>query len=115
MKKLGLLLLGGIAAIIFLANLGPLVILGVSLLILYYVIKEFLKAESASSKIVWAVIGIIVLSISAHNIPAVIGIVAAYILFVVYKKWNKEKVSVHEERDPFTNFEREWAELKRTI
>ena len=40
---------------------------------------------------------------SASNIPAVLGIAAAYVLYVVYKNWNKTKTVVHEEKDPFVN------------
>ncbi|MDQ0155536.1 lmo0954 family membrane protein [Robertmurraya andreesenii] len=112
MKKFGLLLLGGIAAFVLIANLGPLVGLAVSLAILYYVFKQFLKTDSLGLKIGLAILGFFLLMAAASNVPAIIGIVAAYILFVVYKKWNGTKEMAVESDDPFQNFEKQWSELK---
>jgi lia operon protein LiaI len=114
MKKFGLLIVGGIAAIILLANVGPMIGLAISLVVLYFVFKQFMKAESTSGKIIWAIVSLIALSISVSNIPSIIGIAAAYILYLVYKNWNEKKQTiVQEEKDPFVNFEKQWAELKR--
>ncbi|MDQ0861752.1 flagellar basal body rod protein [Bacillus sp. V2I10] len=115
MKKFGLLIAGGIAAIVLLANLAPMLALAISLVILYYSYKGFMKTDSTGMKVFWAIAGIIALCASASNLPAVLGAVAAYILYVVYKKWNKkEKTAFKEEsNDPFTNFERQWAEMKK--
>ena len=117
MKKLGLFFLGGIAAMILLANVGPLAVFALSLAILYYAFKGFLKADTSLSKVAWAVLGLILLSITASNVPALVGIVAALVLYFVYKKWNEEKevpmITKKEENDPFVNFEKEWAQLKR--
>ncbi|TLS35956.1 flagellar basal body rod protein [Pseudalkalibacillus caeni] len=114
MKKFGLLILGGFAAVILLANLGPMVGLAISLLILYYAAKEFLKTDSTSGKVIWGIIALIALSASASNFPAVVGLAAIYVLYVVYKKWNEEKsVEQQQDEDPFTSFEKQWAELKR--
>ncbi|UII56478.1 flagellar basal body rod protein [Cytobacillus spongiae] len=112
MKKFGLFLIGGIAAIVLISHLGPMVALAVSLGILYFVFKQFLKAESGMAKVGWSIIGIFALLASASNVPAILGIAAAYILYVVYKKWNQEKVVVKESQDPFVNFEKEWSNLK---
>ena len=46
MKKFGLLLLGGLAAIVLLHNLAPIVGMVISLAILYFVVKRFLKTDS---------------------------------------------------------------------
>ncbi|WLD93884.1 flagellar basal body rod protein [Alkalihalobacillus sp. AL-G] len=115
MKKFGLLVLGGIAAIVLLANLGPMIGLAISLVILYYSVKQFTKTDSTGAKVGWAIVGLIALAVTASNVPAVLGIAALYILYVVYKNWNKEDEVVKEEvNDPFTNFERQWSELKRS-
>lgn len=98
MKKLGLLIVGGIAAIILLANLGPLVGLAICSVILYFAFKEFVKADSTFTKILWIAIGLITLSALVSNVPAIIGIVAAYVLYVVYKKWNVKKRSCHRKK-----------------
>ncbi|PLR96073.1 lmo0954 family membrane protein [Bacillus sp. T33-2] len=112
MKKFGLLVAGGIAAMVLISNLGPIIGLGVSLLVLYFVLKQFLKTESTAAKIGWGIAGFIVLMATASNVPAILGIAAAYVLYLVYKKWNdSEKVSV-EDNDPFANFEKQWSELK---
>lgn len=113
MKKFGLLVAGGIAAIILLSTIGPMVGLAVSLVLLYFIVKQFIKAESTGAKIGLAIVGVIVLAASLHNIPAVIGLAAAYVLFLVYKKWNEQKhTKFKEDSDPFTNFEKQWDELK---
>jgi lia operon protein LiaI len=113
MKKFGLLVAGGIAAIILLSTIGPMVGLLVSLVLLYFIFKQFLKAESTGGKIGLGIIGLIVLVASLHNAPAIIGVGAAYVLYLVYKKWNGNKHSMKkEEADPFANFEKQWNELK---
>jgi lia operon protein LiaI len=113
MKKFGLLLVGGIAALVLLANLGPLVGLVVSLAILYFVFKQFLKTESTGMKIGLGILGVILLMASISNAPAIVGIVAAYILYVVYKKFNESKVKEVVSNDPFQNFEKQWSELNK--
>lgn len=115
MKKFVLFLIGGIAAIILLSNLGSIVGLGISMVILYLVFKQFLKAESTLMKIGWAILGMILLTAAASNVPAILGIAAAYILYLVYKKWNEtsEVEKVVKNSDPFVNFEKQWSELNR--
>ncbi len=113
MKKFGLLVAGGIAAIILLSTIGPMLGLLVSLGLLYFIYKKFLKTESTGWKIGLGIIGGIVLLASLHNIPAIIGVGAAYVLYLVYKNWNRNKqVIVKEESDPFINFEKQWNDLK---
>lgn len=114
MKKFGLLLAGGIAAIVLLSTIGPMIGLAVSAVILYILFKQFLKAETKKRKIGIAVVGLIVLMMSIHNIPALIGVVAAAVLYLVYKKWNAKKYTQvkKEKSDPFVNFEKQWDELK---
>lgn len=112
MKKFGLLLAGGIAAIILLSTIGPMVGLLVGLAVLYFIFKQFLKAESTGGKIFLGVIGFFVLMASIHNAPAIIGVLAAYVLYLVYKNWNNSKKTVvKEDADPFVNFEKQWNEL----
>ena len=85
----------------------------VSLALLYFIYKQFLKAESTGGKIALGIIGGILLMASISNAPAIIGVVAAYILYLVYKNWNSSKNTIiKEESDPFVNFEKQWNELK---
>ncbi|GAB3803134.1 lmo0954 family membrane protein [Virgibacillus kimchii] len=117
MKKFLLFLGGLVALLIFLANLGPMVLLGLSIWLLYIIFKKFLQSDSPAGKIGWIILGLIILSITFSNIYAVIGVAAAYALYLIYKSWNKESddpdVKVLDDGDPFTNFEREWADLKK--
>ncbi|MGM9923888.1 MAG: flagellar basal body rod protein [Bacillus sp. (in: firmicutes)] len=117
MKKFGLLLVGGIAAIVFLSNLGPLLALVITLGIAYLVVKEFMKAKTTGSKIIWGIIGLILIGASISNVPSVMALLAAYVMYLVYKNWNgkkEEPISQSiEENDPFMNFEREWENLNR--
>ena len=114
MKKFGLLLAGGIAAVILLSTIGPMAGLVISLALLYFIFKQFLKADSMVAKIILGVIGFVVLVASIHNAPALIGAAAAYVLYLVYKKWNETKhTTIKEESDPFVNFEKQWNELNR--
>jgi lia operon protein LiaI len=113
MKKFGLLVAGGIAAIVLFSNLGPMVGLVVTLAIAYFALKGFLKAQTTMKKFLWGALGIIMLCVAISNVPSIIGLVAAYVLYVVYKKWNESKVDIVEKNDPFTNFENEWKNLNK--
>lgn len=115
MKKFVLLVIGGIAALVLIANIGPVIGLLVTLAILYFVFKQFLKCEKTFGKIGWGVIGVIALVTTASNIPAIIGFVAAYVLYIVYKKWNATNDTIIDktENDPFVNFEKEWSNLNK--
>jgi lia operon protein LiaI len=114
MKKFGLFLIGGMAAIILLHSIGPMIGLVISLAMLYFIYKKFLKTESTGWKIALIIVGLMVLSSTIHHIPALIGVGAAYVLFLVYKEWNKSKKTFDKEgNDPFVNFEKQWDELKK--
>ncbi len=106
---------GLLALLILLANIGPMILLGVSVWLLYVIFKQFVKSDSTVGKIGWVVLGLIVLSITFSNVFAVVGLVAAYVLYLIYRSWREEKnepvVHTVDNNDPFTNFERQWAEL----
>lgn len=113
MKKFSLLLAGGIAAMVLLSTIGPLVGLAVGLVILYFIVKQFLKTDSKMAKVGLAILGIFILLGTIHNIPALVGVAAAVVLYFVYKKWNESKYIVKKDSDdPFVNFEKQWSELK---
>jgi lia operon protein LiaI len=118
MKKFMLFVLGLVALLVLLANLGPMILLGAGIWLLYVVFKKFLKTESTAKKIGLVIVGLIIASITISNIYAVIGIAAGYVLYMVYKHWKSEKDSsmideTNDEgnEDPFINFEKQWAEL----
>ncbi|MGG5252278.1 flagellar basal body rod protein [Neobacillus sp. SM06] len=114
MKKFGLLAAGSIAALVLLATLGPMIALTVSLVILYFIVKQFLKAKTVKARIGYGILGFIVLVASFHNVPAVFGAAAAYVLYLVYKKWNRNSRVKSEKHDPFVNFEKQWNDLKNS-
>lgn len=115
MKKFMLFVAGLIALIVLLANLGPMVFLGLGIWLLYIVFKQFVKSESTTGKIGWVIVGLFLIGIVLSNIYAVLGIAAVYVLYLIYKNWknddNDPVVRDMKNDDPFTNFEREWAEL----
>ena len=84
MKKVGLFLIGAVAAIVLLANAGPMVGLALGLVILYVAFKGFVKAETPL-KMVLGFIGVVVLLTTVSNLPALAGIIAAVVLYIVYK------------------------------
>lgn len=110
-----LLFIGGlVAGLVLLMNLGPLLLLGVSVWLLYLIFKKFLKARSTGAKVAWVILGLAILSISLSNMYALIAIVAGLFLYWIYKNWNKEDApisTIEHQHDPFTNFEYEWQEL----
>lgn len=116
MKKFMLFVGGLVALLVLLSTLGPMVFLAVSILLLYVIFKQFIKSESTVGKISWVIVGLIVLGIAFSNIYAVIGIVAAYVLYVIIKNWKSDKQETSgqagQDDDPFKNFERQWAEIK---
>ncbi|SFA90028.1 lia operon protein LiaI [Lentibacillus halodurans] len=117
MKKFMLFVGGLLAFFILLANLGPMILLGISIWLLYVIFKQFVKSDSTAGKIGWIIAGIFALAIGLSNIYAIIGAAAAYALYLIYTSWkNDAGVSVEhavEENDPFKNFERQWAEMNR--
>ncbi|KOP73706.1 MULTISPECIES: hypothetical protein [Priestia] len=113
MKKVGLFLIGAVAAIVLLANAGPMVGLALGLVILYVAFKGFVKAEAPFKKWLWGFIGVVVLLTTVSNLPALAGIIAAVVLYLVYKKWNSSSPIKTEKEDPFKHFERQWADLNQ--
>ncbi|WP_188454066.1 lmo0954 family membrane protein [Virgibacillus oceani] len=113
MKKFMLFVGGLIALFILLGSLGPMVLLGVSVLLLYVIFKQFVKSDSVIGKIGWVIAGLFVLGIALSNVYAVIGLAAAYVLYMIFKNWKKDSSSEQEvvNDDPFANFEKQWQEL----
>lgn len=114
MKKFGLLLAGGVAAIVAIANFGPMIGLAISAAILYYAVKGFLLTDSTCKKILWVLIGLAALGATLSNMPALFGVVAIGILYLVYKKWNEQPSHTQTPEDPFTNFEKQWDALRQS-
>ncbi|WP_368652573.1 flagellar basal body rod protein [Ornithinibacillus sp. 4-3] len=114
MKQFLLFIGGLVLLLIIVGSLGPMILLGVSIWLLYVVFKQFMKSETTAGKIGWTIVGLVVLMIGISNIYAVIGLVAVYGLYLIIKNWkNDDNIIDSKTDDPFTNFEKQWAEYNR--
>ena len=115
MKKFGLLVLGVTAAIVALANLGPLLALAFSALIAYAGFHYYRKSESTFSKIFWGGVLLIGLFTAVSNVPAFLGILAIISVLYVWRKWKGTENNhvITNSDDPFVNFERQWDEITK--
>lgn len=115
MKKCGLAILGIIAAIIVLANLGSLLALALSAFIAYVGYHYFTRSLSTFGKIAWGTVIVIGLLTAISNVPAFFGILALLLLLVVWRKWKEQPKSTVNTTtdDPFINFEKQWDELTK--
>ncbi|WP_075618544.1 ABC transporter permease [Paenisporosarcina indica] len=116
MKKFGLIVLGSIAGIVALANLGSMLGLALSALLVYAGMHYYLKGGSTFRKILWVGVGIFGLLTAIANVPGFFGILAIAGLWIVIRKWKQQPLvmtssSNASSSDPFTNFEKQWNEL----
>ncbi|MBS4207786.1 flagellar basal body rod protein [Bacillus sp. FJAT-50079] len=113
MKKFLFVTAAIILALIAFGSVGHMIGMAISLLIVYYSLKQFTKTESTGWKIVWAIIGLVGISGLIGNLPALVGIIAVYLLYTGYKKWKTKEIIIEPtETDPFTGFERQWKEME---
>lgn len=116
MKKFGLIVLGSIAGIVALANLGSLIGLALSALLAFAGIHFYLKGGSTLTKALWIAVGLIGLLSAIANVPGFFGILAIIGLWYVIREWKKKSSSIEVtsiSTDPFTNFEKEWNDLNK--
>lgn len=115
MNKFWLITLGIIAGIVVLCNLGHIIGLAVSLLIVYAGVHYYLRSTSTLAKVWWASVEVVGGIAAISNVPALIGVAALAALWMIYRKWNGQSVSVAavKESDPFTNFEQQWKKLTK--
>ena len=114
MKKFFLYSAGFVAAIIALGLLAPVVGLLVSGLLLAAGLHYYTESTSTFGKVMSLVVALAGLISALSNIPGLIGLVAIGLLFYIYKTRKNEKVEIFsKDQDPFTNFEREWANLNK--
>ncbi|KGX87612.1 lmo0954 family membrane protein [Pontibacillus marinus] len=115
MKQFLWFIAGLVALAVLVANLGPMIMLAAGVWLLYVIFKQFMKTDSTAKKILWVILGFVVLSFTVSNIYAVVGVAAAYVLYIIYKKWRRNDGIGTEETqdDPFVNFEKQWAELNK--
>lgn len=114
MKKFLYILLGITGAIVVLANLGSILGLAFSALLVIGGLHYFLQSTKTIGKVFWATVGIIGLLTAISNIPAFIGLAAIALIWYAIRKWNNEPVTLKStSNDPFENFEREWNTLNK--
>ncbi|UCZ52116.1 flagellar basal body rod protein [Bacillus shivajii] len=82
-----------VALFVLLVNIGPMIVLAISLLLLYVVFVQFTKSRSTVGKALWFVIGFIVLSMAVANSYSLFGVVAAIVLYLIYKKWSEGRTT----------------------
>ena len=112
MKKVGLVIVGAIAVAVLLSNLGSFVGLTISLAILYFSAKGFVKTTSLFMKLIWGTVAVVAALSAIANVPAILGLIALYVLYVMYKEWNRSKSQDEPiSGDPFVNFDKQWDEL----
>ncbi|MDY0395979.1 flagellar basal body rod protein [Virgibacillus halophilus] len=102
------------AGLVLLFNIGPMILLVAGVGLLYIVFKQFMKSESTAGKIGWFIVGLVVLSVTLANVYAVVGFVAAYVLYVLIKKWKKTDNIIDadpKDTDPFNQFEQQWSQM----
>ncbi|MFK2826270.1 flagellar basal body rod protein [Bacillus sp. B190/17] len=116
MKKVMLFCIGGLAALVAIASAGPVLGLALCAAIMYVSWKQYRQADSKAVKFFWGAAGVIAFFAAVGNVPALLGVAALGVLYIVYKKWQEDDhVSVTEtkEDDPFVNFEKQWNQLKK--
>ena len=113
MNKFWMTVIGIIAGIIALSNLGPIIGIAVSGVIIYIGVHYYLRSMSTAAKIWWGFVAAVGAVSAISNVPAIIGVLAIAVLWYIYRKWNEEEVSPSVKNDPFTNFEKEWQKLNK--
>ena len=81
---------------LILANIAGFIMFAGSIFILYLVVKQFMKSNTTANKILWIILGLIVLGMAASFSYSIIGIGAAAILYLVIKNWreNKQEITI---------------------
>jgi lia operon protein LiaI len=103
-----------IAAIIALCALGPMIGIAFSALLVYGGIHFYTTSTSTLSKIFSIILLGIGITSALSNVPGLIGIAAVVVVYFLYKKLNDQDVAfTTSSSDPFTNFEKEWANLTK--
>lgn len=114
MKNFGLVLLGIVAGLALVLNVGPIIVLAVTGAIALVSYHYWKKSQSMFAKVVWMTVLVISVIGSISNIGAFIGIIALIGVYYVYRKWKDRNVNPNViSNDPFTNFERQWNELTK--
>lgn len=113
MNKFWLAVIGIIAGIVALANLDSFLGLIVSAAVIYAGIHFYQRSISTLAKVWWGIVAAVGAITAISNVPAFFAVAGLVALWMVYRRWNGEDVSVSRSSDPFTNFENQWKQLKK--
>lgn len=113
MNKFWMTVIGIIAGIIALSNLGPIIGLAFSGVIIYIGVHYYLKSISTAAKVWWGFVAVVGALSAVSNVPAIIGVLALAVVWYIFKNWNEETSTVTVKNDPFTNFEKQWDKLTK--
>ncbi|WP_432353905.1 ABC transporter permease [Sporosarcina sp. A2] len=115
MKKIALVVLGIIAAIVALVNIGSIIALALSAVAAFAGWYNFRKSDSKVGRVLWAIILLVGVLTGISNIPAFIGLLAAIGAYYAWRTWklNHRTNTNVIEADPFTKFEKQWNEFKK--
>ncbi|PQD95075.1 flagellar basal body rod protein [Pradoshia eiseniae] len=112
MKNIGIIIIAIIAGFIVIGNIGPILVLGITVGALYFVFKQYVKADK-NGKFIWGALGLIILIAAISNLSAFVGLAAMVLLYYLYKNYQEDKTEKVNRDDPFKKFEREWEELSK--
>lgn len=115
MKKFTFVVLGMIAAIVALLNIGSIVALALSVTAALVGWHYFRQSNSTISRILWGIILLVGVLTGISNIPAFIGILAAAGAYYAWRSWkmNKKDHDMIIDADPFTKFEKQWSQFNK--
>lgn len=112
-KKFLTFILMVVLAIIALTHVDQIIGFAINLVILYFAFRQYLKSTSTCGKVLWGIIGLMALFAGLHHFSAIVGILAIALFYIVYKDWKKTTYSKPNNEDPFTNFEKQWEQMKK--
>lgn len=115
MKKFACTLLGILAAIVAVVNIGSIAALALSVAVALVGWHYFRQSTSTIGRILWGIILIVGVLTGISNIPAFIGILAAVGAYYAWRSWkvNKKENDRIIDADPFTKFEKQWHEFTK--
>ncbi|HLQ73555.1 MAG TPA: flagellar basal body rod protein [Bacillota bacterium] len=107
MRTFILFMVGAIAALFLAINIGPLIWAAFCIWLLYLVYKQFIHSDTTTERIIWAIVGVFIVTIMLPVSILVLGIVALLALYVLLSDSKKRK----EKDSQLMSFEDEWNEF----
>src|SRR5699024_12271767 len=83
MRTFILFMVGAIAALFLAINIGPLIWAAICIWLLYLVYKQFIHSDTTTERIIWALVGVFIVTIMLTVSILVLVIVALLTLYVL--------------------------------